>query len=144
MADANTTPEMVTPTPYVSPFTYEYKITGLKVKDEVAGNTTNHNAVVQTYWQLTGTDTANNSGTFTGATPFTSTTMPAGDTFVAFDSLTEADVIKWVSDVVTDNPGYQQHIDEQIQKQIDQHISPITEPSLPWAPTSANTANPPV
>ena len=70
--------------------------------------------------------------------------MPAGDTFVAFDSLTEADVIKWVSDVVTGNPGYQQHIDEQIQKQIDQHISPITEPSLPWAPTSANTANPPV
>ena len=70
---ANTSPEV-----YTSPFTYEYKITGLKVKDEGA----NANAVVQTYWTLTGTDNENNSGTFTGATPFTSTTMPEGDVFV--------------------------------------------------------------
>ena len=125
----NTSPEV-----YTSPFTYEYKITGLKVKDEGA----NANAVVQTYWTLTGTDVENNSGTFNGATPFTSTTMPEGDVFVPFDELTEADVIGWISDVVTGNPGYQKHIDSQIQKQIDQKINPIIEASLPWA-SSANT-----
>lgn len=119
---------------YTSPFTYEYKINGLKVKDEGA----NVNAVVQTYWTLTGTDNANNSGTFSGATPFTSTTMPEGDTFVPFEELTESTVIGWISDVVTGNPSYQQHIDQQIQKQIDQNISPIIETSLPWA-ASANT-----
>jgi hypothetical protein len=68
--------------------------------------------------------------------------MPEGDTFIPFASLTEADVIKWISDVVTGNPGYQQHIDEQIQKQIDQHINPVTEPDLPWAPPKANTPGP--
>jgi hypothetical protein len=131
---------MVTANTYTSPFTYTYKITSLKVKDEVVGNTTNHSSVVQTYWQLTGTDANNHVGTFSGATPFTSTIMPAGDTFIPFASLTEANVIKWVSDVVTGNPSYQQHIDEQIQKQIDQIITPVTEAAMPWAP-AANTAN---
>ena len=112
--EANTVPQIET-TPYVSPYTYTVQVTGLKVKDE-GGNT---NAVVQTYWKLTGSDGNDNQGTFNGATPFTSTTMPEGDVFVPFAELTEADVIQWVSDVVTGNPGYQKHIDLQIQKQID-------------------------
>ncbi len=114
---------------YDSPFTYTYTVTGLKVKDE-DGNT---NAVVQTYWKLTGTDESGNEGTFTGATPFTSTTMPEGSTFVPFEELTEQIVIDWIKDVVETNPGYQQHIDSQIQKQINDRITPITEASLPWA-----------
>ena len=40
---------------YTSPYTYTYEVTGLKVRDEVVGNTTNTNAVVQTYWTLTAT-----------------------------------------------------------------------------------------
>lgn len=125
---------------YTSPFTYTFKVNTLKVKNEVVGNTTNQNSVVQTYWQVTGKDSANNTGTFSGATPFSTSTMPEGDTFIPFEDLQESDVIQWISDVITTNPGYQQHIDEQIQKQIDQHITPVTETTLPWAPT-ANTAN---
>ena len=124
---------------YTSPYTYTYEVTGLKVRDEVVGNTTNTNAVVQTYWKLTGSD-GTNEGTFSGATPFTSTTMPEGDVFVPFAELTEEIVIGWISDVVTGNPGYQQHIDEQIGKQIRDKVTPITEAQLPWAPApSANT-----
>ncbi len=119
--------------PYVSPFTYVYQVTGLKVKDEVVGNTTNTNAVVQTYWKLTGTDGSGNQATFNGATPFTSTTMPEGTSFVPFAELTEEIVIDWINTVVLESPGYQKHIDAQMQKQIDDVITPVTEASLPWA-----------
>jgi hypothetical protein len=126
--------------------TYTYEVTSLKVKDEVVGNTVNQNAVVQTYWKLTGTDEeliteeGKNSGTFSGATPFTTTTMPPGTEFVPFEDLTEEMVISWIQAVVEGNPGYKQHIDEQIQKQIDQNMRPVSDAQLPWAPVQANTA----
>lgn len=125
---ANTNP-ILTEEPYVSPFTYVYTVTGLKVKDEGS----NTNAVVQTYWKLTGTDTDGNEGTFSGATPFTSDPTDQSGPFIPFDELTEADVIGWIQGVVESNPGYQHHIDSQIQKQINDKITPITEASLPWA-----------
>lgn len=127
--------------------TYTYEVTSLKVKDEVVGNTVNQNAVVQTYWKLTGIDESlvategKNSGTFSGATPFTTTTMPPGTQFVPFADLTEEMVISWIQAVVEGNPGYKQHIDDQIQKQIDEKMRPVSETDLPWAP-KANTAPP--
>lgn len=127
---------------YTSPFTYTYKITGLKVKDEVINGVTNKSAVVQTYWQITGKDKNGNEGTFSGATPFTTTTMPEGTIFKPFDKLTEADVIAWVTEVVEGNTSYQQHIDGQIQRQIDQNQSVVTEADLPWAPTPEPVPNP--
>ena len=120
--------------------TYEYKITGLKVKDAVVGNTTVQNLVCQTYWQLTGTDAKGNSGTFSGATPFTIDPTDNSGPHIPFDQLKEEDIITWVKSVVETNPGYKQHIDEKIQEQIDGKINPITEPSLPWA--SAATVDP--
>lgn len=117
-------------------FTYKYEVTAIKTKDEVVDGITNTNAVVQTYWKLTGTDEQGNTGTFSGATPFTTTTMPAGSTFVPFEQLTEAMVIGWIQEVVNTNPGYKQHIDAQIQKQIDEKIRPVTEAQLPWAPAT--------
>jgi hypothetical protein len=119
--------------------TYQYKVTGLKVRNETIANTTVENAVVQTYWTLTGTDENGNEGTFSGATPFTADPTDSSGPFIPFDQLTEQDVIAWISDVVETNPGYKDHINAQITKQIDEKISPITEPSLPWANT-ANTA----
>ena len=121
-------------TSYESPFTYTYEVTGLKVKDEGS----NTNAVVQTYWKLTGINSDGLKGTFSGATPFTSTTMPEGSTFVPFEELTEETVIGWIHGIVESNPGYHQHIDSQIQKQIADAITPVTEASLPWVP-KANT-----
>lgn len=119
--------------------TYTYKITGLKVRDEAFDSTVNPSAVVQTYWKLTGVDEQGNEGTFDGATPFTTTTMPAGSTFTPFNQLTEAQVIGWIQEVVDSNPNYKQHIDAQILKQIAEKIRPVTEPQMPWAPPAPPT-----
>ena len=116
--------------------TYTWKVTGVKVKDEGA----NTNAIVQTYWQKIGTDEAGNEGTFSGATPFTSTTMPDGNTFVPFAELTEAMVLEWIKDVVVG--GYEEHVNAQIAKQIQDKITPIAEPALPWAPVVETPAPP--
>lgn len=116
--------------------TYEYKITSLKVRNETIANIAVENAVVQTYWTLTGTDENGNVGTFSGATPFTADPTDSSGPFIPFDQLTEQDVINWISSVVETNPGYKDHINAQIEKQINEKISPITEPELPWVTTT--------
>jgi hypothetical protein len=117
-------------------YTYTWKITSLKVKDQVnSEGATLTDAVVQTYWQVAGTDADGNKGEFSGATPFTAENVPAG-TFKAFADLTEADVLAWIQNVVNNDPVYKDHIDKQIQKQIDEHnnvVREVQEAGLPWA-----------
>ena len=115
--------------------TYTWKVTSIKTKTEGA----NQDAVVQTYWTKTGKDGEGNEGTFSGATPFTTTTMPAGATFVAFADLTEAIVLSWIKAIVIG--GYEEHVNGVIKKAIDDKLTPITEAQMPWAePTPAPTA----
>lgn len=116
--------------------TYTWKVTGVKVKDEGP----NTSAIVQTYWQKIGTDENGNTGTFSGATPFSSTNMPIGNTFVPFAELTEPMVLEWIQDVVVG--GYEEHVNNQIAKQIADKITPIAEPSLPWAPPAEPSVPP--
>ena len=115
-------------------FTYEWSVTSLKVKDQVnSEGATLQNAVVQTHWQVTGTDENGNSAQFSGATPFTAENVPAG-TFTAFADLTEANVLAWIQNVVNSDAGYKAHIDERIQFEIDKDAVTEVEPdSLPWA-----------
>ena len=110
--------------------TLSWEVTGVKTKNETNtdGDTLN-DSVVQTYWKCTGIDADGNEGTFSGATPFTAANVPAGS-FVAFADLTEATVLGWIQNVVVG--GYMDHVQEQIQKQIDS--ATIQEPGLPWAP----------
>lgn len=104
---------------------YTWAITSLKTKTEGS----NADAVVQTYWTKTGTDSVSGeTGTFSGATPFTSANA---DPFTAFASLTEATVLGWVQAIAID--GYEIHINEQIQKQIDEKVTPVSESDMPWA-----------
>lgn len=118
--------------------TYTWKITGVKTKTE----NDNQDAVVQTYWTKTGVDEDGHEGTFSGATPFTSLNMPAGSTFIPFAELTEAIVLGWIQAVVVG--GYEEHVNAQIQKQIDEKHNPVTEAALPWAPpVPLAPANPP-
>lgn len=105
---------------------YTWKVTSLKIRNEGQYE----NAVVQTYWQKTGTDENGNTGTFSGATPFTTSTMPQGQTFVPFVELTESIVIDWIKAVVVD--GYEERVNEQIAKQIAEKVAPIVEARLPW------------
>ena len=104
--------------------TYTWKVTSVKVKDE--GDNTD--AIVQTFWTKTGTDDNGEQGTFSGATPFTSVDVPEGD-FVDFADLTEEIILGWIQAVVVDE--YENHVNQQIQKQIDQRA--IVEKDLPWA-----------
>lgn len=118
--------------------TYVYTVTSLKVQNEPDYPQT----VVQTYWKLTGTDENGNSGSFSGATPFTYDPADASGPFVPFADLTEADVVAWISGVVDGNVGYKEHIYGVIAKQIGLEVNPIVEEPLPWDPNP--TPTPPV
>jgi len=104
---------------------YTWKITGVKTMDTDSVE----NAIVQTYWEKTGTDAEGNEGKFTGATPFPKSSINP-DKFVPFDKLTEEVVLGWIKDVVVGS--YEEHVNTQIQKQIDAKV--VKQPSLPWAP----------
>lgn len=108
--------------------TYTWKVTGLKKNTD--------GTVVQTYWQKIGTDEDGNEGTFSGATPFSGD--PAAEGYIAFGDLTEADVLEWIQGVVVG--GYEEHVNGQIQKQIDQKVNVVSEASMPWAPPPAEEA----
>lgn len=110
--------------------TYTWKVTGLKVKD-VADNMPS--AVVQTYWQKIGTDENGNEGIFAGATPFTIDPEDNSGPFIPFADLTEENVIDWIKTVVVND--YENHVNTQIQKQIDDKVNPVTDATLPWANT---------
>lgn len=121
--------------------TYTWEVTGLKTT--TVANTSD--VVVQTYWKKKGTDESGNVGEFSGATPFSANSMPANTTFVPFADLTEADVLSWIKAVVVGN--YEEHVNGQIQKQIDDKKNPVVENVLPWAPvtnTSPSTPEPSV
>ncbi len=113
--------------------TYTWEVTGIKTTTLDS----TPNVVVQTYWKKTGIDENGNEGTFSGATPFSALSMPAGTTFVPFEQLTEDDVLSWIKAVVVGS--YEEHVNEQILKQINDAQNPVVDAPLPW--TSANTSN---
>jgi len=118
---------------------YTWKINTIKKQDDPS--TELNDIIVQTYWECTGTDENGNTGTFNGATPFEPDQVDTAN-FTAYENLTEAQVIGWIQSVVNANPGYKAHIEEQIQKQIDAIVTPITEVTdgaLPWAAPSETT-----
>ena len=109
--------------------TYEWELTSLKKTN--AANISN--VIVGTQWKLTGTDADGDSGSFSGATPFTPDDVDL-NSFVEYDALTANTVLSWIQSVVVG--GYKDHIDEQIQKQIDVKKNPIDEVSgntFPWS-----------
>jgi len=120
--------------------TYTWKVTSLKVKNEVIDDVTYENSVCQTYWEKIGTDENGNVGSFHGATPFTLDPTDDSGPFIAFEDLTEADILGWIQGVVVDS--YEEHVNAQIQKQIDQKVNPITEPALPWVITEEAAVEP--
>jgi hypothetical protein len=119
--------------------TYTWKIKSLKKLDDPFAEL--NDIIVQTYWECTGTDSDGNSGTFHGATPFEPDQVDP-DNFTTYENLTEAQVLGWIQDVVNTNDSYKEHIDRQIQTQIDAIVRPTEEvhaDALPWAEPDANT-----
>jgi hypothetical protein len=115
--------------------TYSWKLTGLKRRDSTDLN----NIVIQTYWEKTGTDKFGNTGMFVGATPLPLSSVNP-DNFVSYDDLTEEMILDWIIPL-TNNA----HVDELIQKQINEKINPIIEvrgSEFPWIPKEEVVAEP--
>lgn len=114
-------------------FTYTYSVRNLKVQDTVnAEGETLSNAVVQTYWDIQGTNEAGQVGKFSGATPFSAANVPAGS-FTAFEELEESHVTGWIANVIAADAQYKAHIDEMIQKDIDANVqTEVAGEALPW------------
>ena len=111
--------------------TLEYKVTSLKVKDEVnSEGVTLTNAVCQTYWKVIGTDADGATGEFSGATPFSAATVASAE-FKDFAELEEEDVLSWIQGVVDGDAGYKAHIEGRLQAQID--AGKVREETMPWA-----------
>ena len=111
--------------------TYTWEVTSLKTKNETLGDgVVLPNAVCQTYWKKIGTDENGNQGTFSGATPFSAANLTE-ENFKQFDTLTEEIVLGWIQAIVVG--GYEEHVNGQIQKQIDEKVTPIVESAMPWA-----------
>jgi len=126
--------------------TKTWRIDSMKVKDEVnADGVTLPRAVYQTYWTVTGTNSDGHSASWSGATPFTAANVPEGE-FTAFADLTEATVLGWIQAVVNADSGYAAHIDEQIEKRIEEEHGTgeeIQSDALPWAANTEVTPTPP-
>lgn len=110
--------------------TYDWKITALKKAS--GGNLSN--VIVQTYWNVVGTDENGNEGAYSGATPFDLSKVDPNN-FVTYESLTEEMVIGWIKNAVLGS--FNDFVEGQIQDQI---ASISTEPDqvndgdFPWSP----------
>ena len=120
--------------------TYDWKLTSLRKQ-----NTDNlSNVIVGTQWKLTGTDEDGNSGVFSGATPVEIRDLN-GDGFVDYRDLTEELVLGWIKNQVSGSTpaNYMNHINQQIQKQIDYTKYArvdVNEIDLPWSPVSGSNS----
>lgn len=106
--------------------TYTWAITGL-TKD-TAGT------VVKVDWKKTGTNQNGVTAVFNMSDDFNDGD-PSSDSYIAFDSLTEADVTSWIQNRVIGK--YQLDVDYQIQRQIQEKIDSAdvtTSAPMPWAP----------
>lgn len=117
--------------------TYTWKVTGLR-KIESSGDL--DNVVIGTRWEKIGTDENGNEGKFVGATPFKPSDVDP-NSFVDWNNLTEEVVLSWIKPVVVGT--YEDHVNEQIAKQIRDKKSPVTEVQhMPWDPNPP-TVTPP-
>jgi hypothetical protein len=110
-----------------SEITYTWRIKSLSTKTEGI----NSNSVVQTYWNVIGTDTQNKTAIFDGATPFSSAGQSS---FIEFADLQENDVLSWIKDQVVDS--YAEHIMDQIYQKLDAQYNTVVDSGLPWVPAA--------
>lgn len=122
--------------------TYEWKLTGLKKQDTADLS----DLVIGTRWELKGTNEDGVFGTFSGATPLD---IPDADEegYIAYADLTEEQVLGWIKGIVSgsSSTNYMDHIEEQIQKQINDKtytLLEVQENDLPWSSTSGSEVTP--
>ena len=85
---------------------------------------TSDNGVVIAHWRCEGVDGDNSTGSY-GTCSFTPD--PTADDFIAFDALTEADVLGWVNAEVS-----KEDTEAQLQTKLDELANPVTASGMPW------------
>ena len=88
-------------------------------------NNDNDKGVVVAHWRCTGTDGENTASAY-GTTSHQPDPTAAG--YIAFDALTEADVLSWVWGSVD-----KAATEANIQAQLDAQANPTTLSGMPWA-----------
>ena len=82
------------------------------------------NGVTIVHWRCTGVDGDNSTGAY-GTCSFTPD--PTADDFIAFESLTEADVLGWVHAEVS-----KEDTEASLQAKLDEMAAPSTVTGMPW------------
>lgn len=110
---------------------YTWKVVGLKKKTVDSFD----NTIVNVQWEKHGTDDTDGvSGFFPGATPLDITSLSSGS-FTSYENLTESQVLGWIQDIVTNDYIYELHINEYIEKMIEETRSneeTVKTSQLPW------------
>ena len=106
--------------------TYTWEIIGLKRRTVGALS----DAVVQVTYRRKGVDDSSNTGTFDSVIKFDA---PSTEGFIAYASLTEANVISWITDSVSEE--YIDSLKVIVDRQIAELIDVPTEISsgFPWS-----------
>ena len=86
---------------------------------------TSDNGIVIAHWRCTGVDGDNSAGSY-GTCSFTPD--PTAADFIAFDALTEADVLGWVHAEVS-----KEDTEASLQAKLDEMAAPSTVTGMPWA-----------
>jgi len=91
-------------------------------------NTDSDQGVIVAHWRVTETETVGEN-TYTASSYGTCgfTPDPSSEDYIAYDDLTEADVIGWVQAEVD-----QDAIEASLQANIDAQITPATATGVPW------------
>ena len=85
---------------------------------------TSDNGIFIVHWRCTGVDGDNSTGSY-GTCSFTPD--PTAADFIAFDALTEADVLGWVHAEVS-----KEDTEASLQAKLDEMANPTTEVGMPW------------
>jgi hypothetical protein len=119
-------------------YTFNWELKGLKKSNTNVLS----DVIIGTQWKVTATDEDGNVGSFDGATPFEPSAVSV-DSFEEYSSLTEAQVLSWVKNVVSgsSHTNYWKHIMERIDAQINEkkfNEIRVESTDFPWAPTSGS------
>lgn len=110
---------------------YTWKITSLKK----ATNSSITNAIVRVEWDYKGTDEDGDFGVFHGVTDFDVNGIDM-ETFLPFENLTEEIVLGWVKNVVDGLYGFYEHMNGEINKQINDKkltFDYVNDSNFPWS-----------
>lgn len=115
------------------PLTFTWGIKNIKTTKNESGE----DLVSEIYWFKTGKDSNGTEASFEGVVYARDIPVVEGEDskFIPYKKLKEADVLKWVKRMVS---SYESHVDNTIQKQIDEQNNVLVDSPLPWV-SSAKT-----